>query len=378
MASEDTDNARLGPPPLPPVPAEQLTASRLGELADAVAAATWRLGLRRWFWGEGVCLTGLVQSGLAAHGVVPEAVLDWYDAHLLGGTPPSGGLDHVNEVAPGAAAVDLVAHAGRTAYLPELRRLADWTSGPGVSTAPNGAIEHWPGGVWADTMTMVGTFLVRLGAVTRDAELAERGAGQVLAHAEILQAGNGLFVHGSHRGEVIPCYWGRANAWAALAMVEVLDAGPVVGAAHDPVRDRLGRQLSALVDLQPEHGVWDVLVDSQVENAGLLECSATAGLGAALLRAGPLLGDPGLTAAGWRALAGVLAYLGPDGLLTRVSAGTVLQLVPFGYSVIRDDRPQPWGQGLLLTALAAGMEDLARRETGSVAPRPPQRRPGPP
>ncbi len=360
MAAEDTDNARLTPPPLPSVPTSQLTASRLCELADNVAAATWRLGLRRWFWGEGVCLDGLLRSGLAAHGVVPEAVLEWYDDRLLGGSSPSEGLDHVNEVSPGAAAVDLVVRAGRTAYLPELQRLAHWTTSAGVSTAANGALEHWPGGVWADTMTMVGTFLVRLGSLTADTDLARRGAAQVLAHAEILQAGNGLFVHGSHRGEVIPCYWGRANAWAALAMVEVLEAGPTVGAADDLVRERLRRQLSALVGLQPEHGVWDVLVDSQVENAGLLECSAAAGLAAALLRSGPLLGAPELTQAGWRALSGVLAYVTPEGVLTRVSAGTVLQLVPFGYSVIRDDRPQPWGQGLLLTALAAGLDALER------------------
>ena len=38
-----------------------------------------------------------------------------------------------------------------------------------------------------------------------------------------------------------------------------------------------------------------------------------------------------------------------------VSAGTVLQLVPFGYSVIRDDRPQLWGQGLALHAIAAAL-----------------------
>jgi hypothetical protein len=30
--------------------------------------------------------------------------------------------------------------------------------------------------------------------------------------------------------------------------------------------------------------------------------------------------------------------------------------VPFGYSVIREDRPQPWGQGLALHALAAGTQ----------------------
>jgi len=53
-----------------------------------------------------------------------------------------------------------------------------------------------------------------------------------------------------------------------------------------------------------------------------------------------------------------MPYVDPDGTLTRTSAGTVLQLVPFGYSVIRDDRIQPWGQGLGLHAVAAALEAL--------------------
>ena len=56
-------------------------------------------------------------------------------------------------------------------------------------------------------------------------------------------------------------------------------------------------------------------------------------------------------------LAGVHAYVTGDGTLTRTSAGTVLQLVPFGYSVIRDDLIQPWGQGLALHAYAAALTD---------------------
>ncbi len=43
-----------------------------------------------------------------------------------------------------------------------------------------------------------------------------------------------------------------------------------------------------------------------------------------------------------------------------VGAGTVLQLVPFGYSVIRHDRIQPWGQGLALHVYAAALDDLNR------------------
>jgi len=34
----------------------------------------------------------------------------------------------------------------------------------------------------------------------------------------------------------------------------------------------------------------------------------------------------------------------------------VLQLIPFGYSVIRDDRLQLWGQGLSLHAIAAALD----------------------
>jgi unsaturated rhamnogalacturonyl hydrolase len=91
-----------------------------------------------------------------------------------------------------------------------------------------------------------------------------------------------------------------------------------------------------------------VLVDSPPENRGILETSAAAGIGAAMLR------TRGLEQAGGLAVRGALAYV-EAGVLTRVSAGTVLQLVPFGYSVIRDDRPQPWGQGLALHALAAAI-----------------------
>jgi unsaturated rhamnogalacturonyl hydrolase len=178
----------------------------------------------------------------------------------------------------------------------------------------------------------------------------------------------GLIAHGSHAGETIPCYWGRANAWWALASVELLELADhvppdlVPAGLADDVRARLRRQLGTLASLQPEHGIWSVLVDDQPENAGILETSAAAGLGAAMLRAGALrdVADDRITSAGWRAVRGALAYVDEDGTLTRASAGTVLQLVPYGYSVIRDDRIQLWGQGLALHAIAAALDALRR------------------
>ncbi|MFC7486021.1 glycoside hydrolase family 88 protein [Knoellia sp. CPCC 206453] len=364
MAAEDTDNARLAVPPRPGWTVEATTALNLHRVTHEVAAATWRLGLRRWFWGEGVCLLGLVRAAEAFDEPVPQAVLDWYDSHLADpSVDPTALLDHVNEVAPGTAAVHLVTHGARTAYLPALDRLEKWTRRPEVTRDVTGAIEHWPGGVWADTMVMVGAFLLRLGEQRRDRTLVAEGVAQVLAHAEVLQADNGLFVHGSHHGEAIPCHWGRANAWAALALVEALeiDRDLVDPDSRDELRRRLDLQLSALVATQPDHGIWDVLVDGHPETAGIIESSAAAGIAAAMLRSVPLLGTDRYAASGWLALRGVLGQV-DDGVLTRVSAGTVLQLIPFGYSVIRDDRPQPWGQGLLLLALAAAGDALSRGE----------------
>lgn len=368
MPAEDLDNAALAEPPLRPLPPSAVTATSLADLADRVAAATWQLGLRRWFWGEGVCLLGMIRCGQAFHSAIPAEVLAWYDGQLLDPSrDPSLRLDHVNEVAPGTGALLAAADRGtsRTAYLPALERLREWIAGPSVTRAPSGAIEHWPGGVWADTMYMAGLFLLRLGVVRADHAIAQAGIDQVLAHARELQAPGGLFVHGSHAGVAIPCHWGRANAWAALALVEALEVaeavGPLAGSAP-ALRAGLETQLLALAAHQPDHGVWDVLVDSQAENRGILETSAAAGLAAAFLRAAPLFPEraEAFERAGWRALRGTLAYLDGDGLLTRVSAGTVLQLVPFGYSVIRNDRPQLWGQGLMLSALAAAGDSLAR------------------
>jgi unsaturated rhamnogalacturonyl hydrolase len=339
----DLSSAALAVPPLPP-PAN-LRWAQLEAMTDAVSAATWNLGLHRWFWGEGVCLLGMLRAARARGLPPPEEVCDF-----LVSTPRV--LEHVNNLAPAAAA----AVAARAAHRDDLRGVVVDCLDRLQETAPftaavNGAAEHWPGGVWADTVFMAGSFLLHTGLLLEREDLVAQAVRQWIAHAEVLQhPTSGLFAHGSHRGETIWCFWGRANAWAALAGVDLVESAGDV----PEVRDRLHRQLTALAACQPAHGVWDVLVDGRPETRGILETSAAAGLGAALLRAGRCFDDGTLAAAGSLAVRGSLAYL-TDGQLTRVSAGTVLQLIPFGYSVVRDDRPQLWGQGLALHALAAAM-----------------------
>ena len=290
----------------------------------------------------------------------PTTVTDWLDQRLAAGIH----IEHVNDVAPGIAAV--LTSGGDASSIARVEPLASWVeASPSATRAANGALEHWPAGVWADTTFMAGVFLGHLGAATGDDKRLDECGRQLVAHAEVLQAPSGLFAHGSHRGETIPCYWGRANAWCALAAVEYLELAASTGTADPTLVERVSdvfvRQLTALAECQPDHGVWSVLVDDQPECAGVVETSAAAGIGAAMLRAAPVAPDlpAGVVDAGWLAIRGALAYVDAGGTLTRTSAGTVLQLIPFGYSVIRNDRLQLWGQGLALHAIAAAIEAIA-------------------
>lgn len=369
MAGEDTSSADLSAPPVPAMQRAELVAD-LDALESALTSQTARMGIDRWFWGEGVCLLASWRGAAARNAEAPELLMEF--ARKYSASPPQ--LEHVNNLAPGAAVAELYRSSPDPALKALLEACLTWYSdAPEATRAPNGALEHWPGGVWADTVYMAGEFLLRAGSVLDRQELVQEAVDQWLAHAELLQEpSSGLFAHGTHSGARIDCFWGRANAWIALAGADLLAlAGTAVGIGE--VRERLDRQLNALAALQPEHGVWDVLVDGQIEVRGVLETSAAAGIGAAMLRADALLSPKSTTdsseargplpvaqptamrQAGEHAIRGALAYV-QNGTLTRVSAGTVLQIIPFGYSVIRDDRIQPWGQGLALEAIAAWRE----------------------
>ncbi|MGA4506326.1 glycoside hydrolase family 88 protein [Propionibacteriaceae bacterium G1746] len=357
----DPTSAALADPPPQPVPASSLDRDLLVDCAHRVLAHARGLDWSRWFWGEGVVLIGLVRSARALGEPVPALVSDYFDAHPVGSIV----VDHVNSLAPGAAA----AMIGRTDVGDHL---LGWLDAPGsVTLAQNGAVEHWPGGVWADTAYMLGTFLVHHGHLVGRPDLVADAAEQWVRHAEVLQDPvTGLMAHGSHRGEVPPCHWGRANAWLALAACELLESPLLSDDARARITADLSRQLAGVRAALPDEGIWDVLIDAHPETRGIAEASAAAGLVAAMLRASVLGIDTDANRGTAReALCRLLPYLDERGVLTHTSAGTVLQLVPFGYSVIRDDRPQLWGQGLVLQALAAALECLPEMLT-TTNPRP--------
>lgn len=356
MVGEDPTSSLLEAPPLAPLKTEQLERSFLTSLADRIISATWRSGLIQWSWGEGVYLLSEVRYHETIGAEIPSQIIKWFAGREV---ITSG---HINNVAPAAAAARLGAKGlfDNSSIDSSLQR---WLADPSSATrAANGAIEHWPGSVWADTCYMLGTYYLNLAVAKRANEKAKFIGEQLCRHFELLQnPKTKLFAHGSHRGETLWNYWGRGNAWMALSSVEFLDTCEALSLDFPEVREvksALRFQLNALTVLLPDHGIWDVLVDGQVENKGILETSASAGIGAAMVRAARHLPDLAaeLRATGLKAIAASLTYVDDTGVLTRTSAGTVLQLVPFGYSVIRSDRLQLWGQGLALNAITAALD----------------------
>ncbi|PDQ36458.1 MAG: hypothetical protein B5766_00805 [Candidatus Lumbricidophila eiseniae] len=355
MTGLDTSSAELASPPTQPLGERDITRVALSRMAGRVIDRTVELGFTRWFWGEGVCAQAMLRATDALGSPPPQVIFDYFDSFAA--CPPI--IEHVNNLVSGASACVMYQRTGDDSYRSLADRCLHWYEGsPGATRDGAGTLEHWPGGVWADTVYMAGSFLLQYGRLFNRPDLIEQAIDQWLLHASALSIDDsGLIVHGTHRGEALPAFWGRANAWFAMAGVDLLRFTPSGISAQKTVwiRERLNAQLLALIRIQPEHGVWDVLVDSQPESTGILESSAAAGIGAAMLRFSRLTGDDQFYCAGKRSTLGALAYL-KDGWLTRVSAGTVLQLVPFGYSVIRDDRAQSWGQGLALEAIAALLE----------------------
>lgn len=355
MAGEDLTSSELAEALRPPLTRDEFDAKQ-SDLEDALQAATAAQEMTRWFWGEGVCLLASLRLAVSRGEDPPEWVTRFFEPY----SESAPMLEHVNNLAPGASLAELYRHAPDDRRLALLEACLAWyETAPEATRAPNGALEHWPGGVWADTVYMAGQFLLRMGSVLDRSDLVDEAVSQWIFHAELLQhPKNHLLVHGTNGGVRIDCHWGRANAWFALAGADLL-----ASTGDERVERHLVALLTAIAAVQPDHGVWDVLVDSPPEVRGIIETSAAAGLGAALLRTAATLGPERLGTeaynelfeAGERAVLGSLAYV-DEGILTRVSAGTILQLIPFGYSVIRDDRPQPWGQGLAMEALAAWRE----------------------
>jgi unsaturated rhamnogalacturonyl hydrolase len=319
---------------------------------DRVVDRTFRMDFN-WDWPGGVAFYGVCEACAATgNGEYMNRLREWADEQIEDGLPKLS----VNAVSVGHALLTLYETTGDEKYAAIVREMAEFLShraerfGDGIlQHTVNSETHRFPEQAWVDTMFMAGYFLLRAGALLKRDDYFEDGLRQYHGHEEVLQNPvTNLYYHGWDnlaQNNLSSVYWARGNAWAALTMARALELVPVTHPSFMRIDGSLRDQLSALVRLQDESGLWHTIVDDPTAPT---ETSGSAGIAAALLTRGRLYNKYIQ-----RSIDGILSRIAEDGTVTGVSAGTAVMNDADGYKGVPAKRIQGWGQGLALTFLAA-------------------------
>jgi unsaturated rhamnogalacturonyl hydrolase len=179
--------------------------------------------------------------------------------------------------------------------------------------------------IWADDLYMSVSFLARYGDLTGDMRYFDDAAKQVINYNRYLFDENiGLMYHNWYSDLQRPgvAFWGRANGWALLAQIDLLERLP----ENHPQRDTLimlfQRHILGIARFQDFSGLWHQLID---KNDSFLETSCSAMFTYAIARAvnlGYLENRyAAIARSGWR---GITTKILPDGQIEGVCTGTIV------------------------------------------------------
>lgn len=118
--------------------------------------------------------------------------------------------------------------------------------------------------LWADDFYMSIPALAQMGRLTGDRAWYDDAAKQAVQFAGYLFDGQtGLYAHGWNAGQPDnpQYYWGRANGWAMMATVELLDVLPGDHPQRDAILRILRKHIHAIVKLQAGDGLWHQMLD---------------------------------------------------------------------------------------------------------------------
>ena len=324
------------------------------EIIRKIQTRTLTLDMSECNWGEGVALWGFNRSVKA----VPNGqYLPFLKSWVSKGIAEKRFLHTVNNSIPCIGLGEVYKAVGDEECFRIIKGQADYL----MKDAPrlkNGAIIHsdpyakFGRQMWADTIFMAGLFLAYMGELTGCREYIEEAMNQLAIHIQVLQAEDGLLYHGWDEtlSEHIGCKWGRANAWVAVGIVEMLDYMP----ADENMIRALERLLNAIIPLQKENGMWRTVLDGTFS---YLEASSAYGFGYAVLK-GVRLGvlDKKYLAITDKMKETLIANVDEDGKVCNISAGTPVMRNEAEYNIICEHRIQTWGQGLALLYFSECME----------------------
>ncbi|WPO78454.1 glycoside hydrolase family 88 protein [Flavobacterium sp. KACC 22761] len=130
--------------------------------------------------------------------------------------------------------------------------------------------------LWLDDMFMSVPALAQMGSYTGNAKYYDDAVKQVNQFSErMFNSQKGIYMHGWVESmQVHPQFhWARANGWAVMTMVELLEVLPKNHPGYNQVLTQLQKHIAGLVQYQDGTGFWHQLLD---RNDSYLETSATA------------------------------------------------------------------------------------------------------
>ena len=133
-----------------------------------------------------------------------------------------------------------------------------------------------PDTLWLDDLFMSVPALAQMGKMTGERKYYDDAVRQVLQFsARMFNKDKGVYMHGWVQGmDAHPeFHWARANGWAVMAMVELLDVLPPEHPGYAPVLAQLRAHVKGLSAYQDGTGFWHQLLD---RSDSYLETSATA------------------------------------------------------------------------------------------------------
>jgi len=130
--------------------------------------------------------------------------------------------------------------------------------------------------LWLDDLFMSVPALAHMGKYSGDNKYFDDAVKQVLQFSErMFNREKGLYMHAwiQEMEEHPQFHWARANGWAVMTLVEVLEVLPENYPGREKVLELLRRHVRGLANYQSPQGFWHQLID---KNDSYLETSATA------------------------------------------------------------------------------------------------------
>lgn len=156
-------------------------------------------------------------------------------------------------------------------------RLKDGTLARGGPDGKGGRkMRPLPDTLWLDDMFMGVPTMAYLGKVTGNRKHYDDAVNQVLQFSKrMFNPKLGIYMHGYIEGmrDHPEFHWARANGWAVMAMVEVLEVLPKDHKGYKAVLEQLRAHIKGLASYQTKDGFWHQLID---RNDTYQETSATA------------------------------------------------------------------------------------------------------